>query len=165
MCVCMCREHGPQGTYYMCAVCGRRANTQYTQLSAALLNGTWQIYRFPNGNANLTSSHAARGPFCRSVSERGGIMYTADIYNIGIAIGTTTCIHIIFYMYRYINTYTCRFIYACTPHYTQLRLLFLYILLVSIVLFVVFFTPVTCNYCYIFADIPPVTRTDDRCSK
>lgn len=31
--------------------------------AAARLNGTWQIYRFPNGDANLTRSHAALSLF------------------------------------------------------------------------------------------------------
>lgn len=40
-------------------------------IAAAWLNGSWQIYRFPNGDANLTSSHAA---LVRSLFALGGIL-------------------------------------------------------------------------------------------
>lgn len=47
------------------------ARVQVQVVAAAWLNGSWQIYRFPNGDANLTSSHAA---LARSLFALGGIL-------------------------------------------------------------------------------------------
>lgn len=102
-------------------------------VAAARLNGTWQIYRFPNGDANLTRSHAERSLF-----ELGGILL---LYGLQRYIGTYPTLSCGFFFFFFVFS-------SSSGSILFLRRYSLF-----------FFTPVTRGYC-IFAEIPPaVSRT------